>query len=278
MGMKRRTQVFFRDDDVGANSESLHAVVELLIAEGVPCNYQIVPALLERETADYLREHRARHPDLVALNQHGHRHKRVSSIDNWAEFGGGSSYTDQHAEIAAGRQILAAALEGDFGSDVFTPPCHKFDAATLRALRDVGVRVLSAGVRTRGVVRLHYALGRALGSAFLFGVKVSHHGRPLPGTGLVELSAAIDVDEDLDRNEVPIEKSVDCLTREFERARAQYPIVGVMLHHARYTQTRKLDTLRQFVLKLKADSSLEFRTLESLAAAIPASAGRCVRE
>lgn len=269
---RQSTAVFFRDDDVGACSGALRSVVELLLAEGVPCNYQIVPALLEPQTAEYLRAQRARHPGLIELNQHGHRHRGVSGGQaDWAEFGGGRSEDEQRREIRAGRETLQRLLAGDFGASIFTPPCHKFDAATLRALGSLGVAVLSAGVRTGALARIHYGVGRALGRAFLFGQKVSHHGGRIPGFELAELSVAIDVDEDLDRRGARLEKTAAQLASEFECARRLHPIVGVMLHHETYQSARKLDTLRQFIRNSKRDPSVGFRTLEALAAPLLAS-------
>ncbi len=267
--MAQRTTVFFRDDDVGAGSDALRAVVGLLLEAGVPCNYQIVPALLDPATADFLRALRERHPGLVELNQHGNRHRRVAAGQElWAEFGGGRSYADQRGEIEAGRQRLARLLGDALGDSVFTPPCHKFDAATLRALVGIGVTVLSAGVRTGPLARAHYALGRALGRAFVLGHKVSHHGGVIPGFGLAEVSVAIDVDEDVDRSGRRREKSAPELWREFERARGQSPIVGVMLHHETYASARKLESLRHFVRSLQADPGVAFATIESIAAPI----------
>ena len=270
------TTVFFRDDDVGACSPALRAVVEFLLREEIPCNYQVVPALLQPQTASYLRARRASHPGLVELNQHGHRHRRLDGDENvWGEFGGHRSYDEQWSEIQEGRVLLARFLGADFGASVFTPPCHKFDAATLRALRAIGVEVLSAGVRTSLPARIYYALGRSLRRSFLLGQKVSHHGRLLPGSGLAEVSVAIDVDEDTDRRGVRLEKSASELYGEFTRAQRLFPIVGVMLHHETYQSRRKLETLREFICMLKGDPRVVFRTIESIAAPILGTAPRC---
>jgi hypothetical protein len=263
------TLVFFRDDDVGPRSPALCAVVELLREEAVPCNYQIVPALLDAWTAGYLRRCRAEHPGLVELNQHGHRH-RQGELEVWAEFGGGASFEAQRAEILAGRTRLAELLGDDFGATVFTPPCHAYDANTLRALASVGVGVLSAGVHQDPAARAFYAIGRALRRGSLFGRRVSWHGGAVPGVGLAEVSVAIDVDEDTDRRGRRVEKSLAALEREFARARRHTSIVGVMLHHESDPGPRKLETLREFVRRLKRDASVRFATIEAIAGALGA--------
>jgi len=265
------TLVFFRDDDVGPRSPALCAVVELLREEAVPCNYQIVPALLDSWTAGYLRRCRAEHAGLVELNQHGHRH-RQGELDVWAEFGGGAPYAAQRAEILAGRTRLAELLGDDFGATVFTPPCHAYDANTLRALASIGVSVISAGVHQDPAARAFYAVGRALRRCSLLGRPVSWHGGAIPGMGLAEVSVAIDVDEDTDRRGRRVEKDLAALEREFARARCQTPIVGVMLHHESDPGARKLETLREFVRWLKRDASVSFATIEAIGSRLGAGA------
>jgi hypothetical protein len=125
------TTVFFRDDDVGGLSQALRNVVEVLIEERVPCNYQVVPMYLNAEAAAYMKKQRQAHPDLVVLNQHGYRHEdHRNGALTYEEFGGHRPFDDQLAAIGEGRRMLVEMLGSDFNGDVFTPPCHKYDEAT----------------------------------------------------------------------------------------------------------------------------------------------------
>lgn len=264
------TTVFFRDDDVGARVEPLARVAELLLEAEIPCSYQVVPTLLSDDTARFARELKRSSPGLVFLNQHGLRHEqRLGGERVWSEFAGGRSYDAQHADIAAGRRLLEERLGPELDADVFTPPCHKYDAQTLRALAALGFTVLSAGVRTDRLSRLYYAAGRALGRVSLLGARVSYHGAATPVAGLAEVSCCIDVDEDQDAAGNKLVKDAERLGAEFAAARAVLPVVGVMLHHERYQEPGRLETLRRFVAALREDPAVRFAPLPAIAAALP---------
>lgn len=259
------TRVFFRDDDVGELAQPLRDVVELLIEEGVPCNYQVVPKFLDAAGASYMMDAQREHPDLVILNQHGLRHEQtIDGEQRYSEFDGHRSYDEQRQDIEQGREILQDRLGECFDGSIFTPPCHKYDDATVEALATLGFSVLSAGVKTDAVSSIYYTLGRALGRVSLLGKRVSYHGRKTPGSRLAEVSVCIDVDEDIDAAGNKIEKSVDDLWREFETCRARLPVVGVMLHHGK-CEGQRVATLRAFVERLKAQPDVEFYTINTLA-------------
>jgi len=260
--------VFFRDDDVGPLEDPLRRVMDLLLEESVPCSYQIVPTRLDPAAARWLCDRKREHAGLVFLNQHGYRHQQdLRGRQRWSEFAGGRAYEEQLADIRAGRELLRGELGHAFDADVFTPPCHKYDATTLRALRELGFRTLSAGVRVDAAARLYYRLGGALGRISLLGGRVSYHGRPTPGGGLTEVSVCIDVDEDQDLRRRKLVKDDGRLWRELETCSAVLPAVGVMLHHARYDDEDRLATLRRFVRRLKQHPRVRFDTLPAVAAA-----------
>jgi hypothetical protein len=257
-----KTTVFFRSDDVGALSPALRAVVELLLAERVPCNYQVVPMYLSKEAAEYIREKRRAHPELFVLNQHGYKHEdHRNGQQTYEEFGGHRSFDDQLAALATGRRMLVEMLGAEFSGDVFTPPCHKYDENTLAALHTLGFRVLSAGVKPGIPSRAYYELGRALGKISLFGKRVSYHGQKTPAS-IKELSASVDVDPEVANGPV---KSYDELVADFQTARAEQEIVGIMLHHEAYTNPLKVDTLRRFSRFIQQQPNIELKTIETIA-------------
>jgi hypothetical protein len=253
-----KTVVFFRDDDVGELSPELSAFVELLLEEEVPCNYQVVPAHLSGEAAAYMKAKRRRDPELIELDQHGYRHEhQVDGRRTYEEFGGGRSFDDQLQAIARGRAMLVEQLGDDFSGEVFTPPCHKYDARTLDVLRVLGFGVISAGVRTDRKALAYYRVGRALGRIGLLGKRVSYHMEKTPH-GVVELSCAVDVDPEIaDRPK----KTLKTLQEELTDARSKQPIVGVMFHHQTYSSPEKLELLRSFARWLRSDPSIELSTI-----------------
>lgn len=263
--------VFFRDDDLGPLGTPLRSVAELLIESGVPCSYQVVPLQLSDESAAWVRSVKRERGDLVAFHQHGLRHQQqVGGRQRWSEFDAGRPFEEQRADIAEGRRRLEDRLGDALDRDVFTPPCHKYDDATLRALQELGFRTLSSRVRIDPAAQLYYAAGRRLGRVSFLGGRVSYHGARAPGTGLAEVSVSVDVDEEVDWRGRRIVKDADRLWRELEACASRLAWVGVMLHHEKYAEPGRLATLRAFVERLKADPRVRFATLPELAAACPA--------
>lgn len=262
----RETTVFFRDDDVGAWTELLRFHVELMIEYTVPCHYLVVPAYLDDACARALRDLKQRAPALVHFNQHGSTHEQqVGGEIVYSEFAGGRPYADQRADIEKGRDQLAGRLGEAFEGDVFTPPCHKYDEATLEALRDLGFDTLSAGIRVDPVSRLYYGIGRALRRVDWLGKRVSYHCGVVPRTGLNEVSATIDSHEDVDGQGARVDKTADQLWAEFEDARRHLDVVGIMNHHQACETPEKQAALRTFVARLAADPSVRFADLLDLA-------------
>ncbi len=261
------TKVFFRDDDVGELTQPLRTVVELLVDEGVPCSYQVVPSFLTDDAAAWMCDVRAHHPELVFLNQHGFRHEQtIGGERRYSEFDGGRPRDEQKRDIEQGCAMLRERLGEHFDAHVFTPPCHKYDDNTVRVLGELGFRVLSAGVKVDAMSRLYYGAGHLLGRVSLLGKRVSYHGRATPVQGVSEVSVCIDVDEGVDAGGNKLEKSCDELWAEFEVCRARLSVVGVMLHHQECEGPRP-ETLQAFVQRLKADPSVDFATLDAVAAA-----------
>lgn len=258
--------MFFRDDDVGLLTPALRAVMALLVEEGVPCSYQVVPALLDAETAAFLRELHARHPGLIHLNQHGNRHEQTLAGQHvYSEFAGNRPSAEQKREIEQGYKRLEDLLGSAFDASLFTPPCHKYDDATVAVLESLDFRILSAGVKADPLSQLYYALGARLGRIALLGKRVSYHGRRVGSSKLVELSVCIDVDEDLDRAGNRIQKDTDRLWTEFSRCRRRLPLVGIMLHHQCYDRPEKLEWLRGFVRRLKLEPGVMLTSIPAIA-------------
>jgi hypothetical protein len=247
----------------------LRAVVELFVDERVPCNYVVVPAFMEPETADYLRAKRSAHPGLVEINQHGFLHEQVlRGRHRYSEFGGDRPLSEQKAAIEEGRRILEHYFGDDLGPAIFTPPANRFDEKTLQAMSELGFSILSGLVKTRVHRRAVYAVGYVLGRTHLFGTPISYHQGVVPRHGLLELSTAIDVDMDTNLFGHTRVKGVDDLMEEFERARRVQSVVGVMIHHAAYTSAAKLDTLRGFFRALRATGDVELESIEQIARAL----------
>lgn len=260
------TTVFFRDDDIGELTQPTRAVVELLIEERVPCNYLVIPRFITRESARFMRDLKASHPSLVKLNQHGYLHEQtVRGRHDYSEFAGHRPYEEQLAAIAEGKRILEDYLGDDFDTDVFTPPCHKYDGNTLRALKELGFTIFSSGVRPDLPARIYYRMGHAFQRVTLLGERVSWHGTRDPETNLLDLSTCINVDEEFDRHGVRKIKTAAELIQEYERAKTIHPIVGVLIHHGQYETPDKFATLKTLIEHVRNDPAAELTYIESIA-------------
>ena len=264
--MGEETIVFFRDDDVGEITDPLSAFFDVMLDAGVPCAYQVVPDYLDEKSALELRRLKSAHKDLLEFNQHGLHHEQILNGEpTYSEFAGGRSHADQLKDIREGRHFLLEHLGEAFSGDVFTPPCHKYDAQTLRALGDLGFTTLSAGVRVDWPSRAYYGVGRALSKIEWLGKRVSYHQRPTPDARVVEISCAIDVHMDEDDQGQRIEKSLDMLWEEFEVARTAGIAVGIMTHHQVCDTETRQAIYREFVSRLVAEPTVQITSLRRLA-------------
>ena len=259
------TTVFFRDDDVAEMTASLRFVMKTLIDARIPCHYQIVPAYLDETAAQVLRQTQRSHPTLVFLNQHGLRHaQEIAGVNVTTEFAGRRSFMEQLDDIAAGRQLLLDALGDSFSADVFTPPCHKYDRETLRALGDLGFRTLSAGVHTGLAAQLYYWIGRNLKRVEFLGKRVSYHLCRTPDRRLREVSVSLDIHEELDPAGRRKDKTADQLWAEFNEMRERASVLGVMLHHQACDSREKQAALLGFTSRLAADPDVRFASIGQL--------------
>ena len=136
--------VFFRDDDAGWGDDRLLALLDVLAASGrqdsgrgVPVDVAVIPDALGPALA---RELLAR-PG-IGLHQHGCSHANHEPEGRKHEFGPSRPAALQRADIAAGRELLAALL-GDRVDPIFTPPWNRCTATTGRCLVELGFQVLS---------------------------------------------------------------------------------------------------------------------------------------
>lgn len=253
-------RIFIRDDDVGALSAPLQAFMAEAAQRELPVSYQIIPERLTDECAAFLLAERAKAPGRVEFGQHGLRHQMVvrGKLLNH-EFGPERSYDQQYADIQAGRAILQTRLGQDLDLRVFTPPRHRYDRATLRAIKASGFPVLSASSYTTLAHRAAYAFGRAAGLSNLGKPGVPHHGRVRPDSGLFELSVAVGVDDGHD----PL-GSADAILERVKQAATHTRDVGVLFHHDVFDGDASRDYVRRVLDGLMAIPDARFVTIGGL--------------
>jgi hypothetical protein len=254
------TRIFVRDDDVGALTPDFRGFFDAFAERGVPVSYQIIPEKLTEDCAAFLIAEQRRRPGLIDLGQHGLRHEMmVRGKLEYYEFGPERTYEQQLGDIRAGQALLRERLGEAAPITVFTPPRHRYDRNTLKALKAAGFQVLSASSYPGLKHRLAYGLARGLGLTNLGRPGVPWHGRVRPDSGLFELSVAVAADDgDF------ITASVDELMAGIAQARRHTDQVGVLFHHQAFAVEEGPAYLSAFIDRLRQLDDVSFHTLSGL--------------
>jgi peptidoglycan/xylan/chitin deacetylase (PgdA/CDA1 family) len=134
-------RVFFRDDDAGWADERLMTLLDVFDEQRAPIDLAVIPQALTRELALELCMRRARAREYLGLHQHGYAHTNHQSEGRKCEFGAARSAEQQAQDVMAGHERLGALL-GRI-DPIFTPPWNRCTQATVAALRECGLKVLS---------------------------------------------------------------------------------------------------------------------------------------
>jgi predicted deacetylase len=253
-------RIFLRDDDVGAPTDALRAFVEIFAAQRLPVSYQVIPQALTPECAEFLQAEHKKAPELFEFGQHGLSHEMmVNGRREFYEFGPERGYDEQLQVILAGREILRQQLGEAFGGEVFTPPRHRYDRNTLKALRAAGVTILSASSYPDLRHRVAYRLGRAMGLSNLGRPGVPYHGAVRPDCGLFELSISVPVDDG-----VRTGASAADVMEMIAKASRTTSTIGLMFHHHAYASAADQAFLRELAGRLTATPNVSFHRLSEL--------------
>ena len=137
-------QVFFRDDDVDEEEESLRRLLGIFFTRMIPVSLAVIPGRLTDRAIKLLDGYRGDRPDLIELNQHGWRHINHETSGRKSEFGASRDFQAQLDDIMQGKSKMIEA----FGSDwfpAFIPPWNRCTEVTYRALDQSALLVLSKG-------------------------------------------------------------------------------------------------------------------------------------
>ncbi len=191
--------LFFRDDDVDEEEDTLEQLLDLALAHGVPMNLEIVPGRLTPAAVAILKNVLRADSSLLSLNQHGWIHANHESEGRKCEFGPARSLTQQLDDIARGKLVLQSAFEERF-FPAFTPPWNRCTADTFQILDDLGFLVLS---KDRGKA-------------------------PIADYRFRDISTTLDIYR---WKEGAIMKPPAEIVRELMRQMRELPVVGLLLHH-----------------------------------------------
>src|SRR5262249_23922170 len=136
-------RLFFRDDDVDEDEETLRRLLRLFIRREAPIKWGVIPGRLPSAGSGLLSQYVSAAPALLELNQHGWRHLNHESEGPKCEFGPGRTYAEQLADLARGQGRMTEAF-GPRWFPVFIPPWNRCSEDTYRVLDQLGFRALSA--------------------------------------------------------------------------------------------------------------------------------------
>jgi hypothetical protein len=139
---RKEVRIFFRDDDIDEDEESLLRLLDLFLAHGVPLNLAIIPDLLSDATVRRLHQRELWIPESLGLIQHGWRHINHELEGRKCEFGISRSLADKFNDIARGKSRLEDAFGPRF-YPAFTPPWNRCTQDTFGVLDELGFVVFS---------------------------------------------------------------------------------------------------------------------------------------
>ena len=135
---------------------------------------------------------------------------------------------------------------------VFTPPQHKYDGNTVRALSEAGYALMSASSYPSIHHKLAYKAGRLLRLSSLRHHGISYHEGERPEAPVTEVSIAIAVDDG-----GTLHLTASNLANALRKAGRDRRSVGLMFHHAVYSTPelrRSLEDIADALAKVGPES------------------------
>jgi peptidoglycan/xylan/chitin deacetylase (PgdA/CDA1 family) len=227
----KEVRIFFRDDDIDEDEETLIRLLDLFLSHGAPLNLAIIPDLLSDATVRQLLMRELWIPESLGLIQHGWRHTNHEQEGRKCEFGISRSLADKFNDIARGKSRLEKAFGPRF-YPAFTPPWNRCTEDTFGVLDELGFVVFS---KDQGK-------------------------EPVRGHRFQEISTTLDLYRWKDGATLkPADEIVPALIsqmRELDR-------VGILLHHKVMDDTA-FTFLDQLLKELRHCPQVRFHTLKTL--------------
>ncbi|TYL38939.1 hypothetical protein CV102_10570 [Natronococcus pandeyae] len=253
-----QTVLIFRNDDLepGHADELRREIDQIFIDEGVPLTNAPIPIQNEEEPitddeefCEELREQYEEHPDIFEYSLHGYYHTPSTdqfyvgdggfSSGEQSEFGG-LPYDQQRSRIEEGRRILEECTGATTHS--FVPPFAPYDDATVQALAEEGITIVSSD---NWFTRVYF------GETDLFETY-----------GVLHVPANNDFVSDWETHEF---HDQSYLREAFDEAYENGELYMQTLHYWTFTSDERLDELRSFIDYVKDQDGVLMMTIEAFA-------------
>lgn len=254
--------LFFRNDDVrGALDNSLVQITDLFIKHRIPITHAVEPANVTPEVVEWLLSVKQTNPDLIEIMQHGYDHS-IKNKQQKGEFGGQRTYEEQYDDIKRGKELMNRYF-GSQWFECFNFPYAPYNLAAIKAVNDVGFKVLNSHYNSGLSRQIFYFAGHLLHKGYLLNHHVSWNLKNYPGTSLFEVDMNVSfikkyLNEQAGSIMLTLEELIE-RTREYVRQRT----IGVLLHHRYHDAPEKIDLVDQY-LDWCRTQPFEFKTIEAV--------------
>ena len=225
-------EIFFRDDDVDEDEESLRQLLEIFTSRKIPLILGVLPAKLTASATALLLKTQRDFPGLIELTQHGWQHVNHEVSERKCEFGSSRNFAEQVTDIQRGQTRMNEA----FGAQwflAFIPPWNRCTAQTCQALNQLGFRVLS-----------------------------KLRGKAAPVTDFQGQEISVTLDIFTWKNGAMLKPAEEIFAELANQIKHGEPL-GIMLHH-KVMNDQSFAFLESLLIELSASSAIRFHTFQSL--------------
>jgi hypothetical protein len=234
----------------------------MFIKRRIPITHAVEPANIAPPVVEWLLHFKNEYPDLVEIMQHGYDHT-VKNQRQIGEFGGQRTYGEQYADIRSGKDLMNHHF-GDQWFECFNFPYAPYNPAAIRAVNDVGYKVLNSHFNCDWRRQLFYRAGHLLRRGHLLNHHVSWNLQRYPGTDLFEIDMNISfIGKYLDEESASEMLTIEQLQKE-TRMYSRYRTVGVLLHHRYHNTEDKIALVEEYLEWCSRQPGVVFMNLESI--------------
>lgn len=141
ISLKEEKEIFFRNDDAASPDKNLKRLIEIFNKNNAPLNLATIPKKANKEFVKWIQD--LDKNNLIEIHQHGYEHINNGTPENPFEIGGNQEYKYQFERLKEGRKIMKELFRNSL-ANIYTPPFHGFNDETIKSLKELGFKTISA--------------------------------------------------------------------------------------------------------------------------------------
>ena len=238
--------MIFRNDDVRQTlDDTLIELTDIFINNEIPLTLAVEPANITKEVVEWLLKIKKQYPNLIEIMQHGYEHKIKSGLKK-GEFGGNRTYEEQYNEIKKGKEIMDAYF-GNLWFHAINFPYGVYNPATIKAVNDVGYKVINSHYNSKPSRKIFYKVGHLLNKGYLFDKHISWNLDFYPNTNLFEIDANISfiskyIDEGTTCTMFTLEELI-----EKTKTYMHNKVISILFHHRYHNTKDKMNLIKDYI-------------------------------